>query len=76
LRWHDGDKGCGQVKAKATKRAIAMATRLASDNEGSGYGYKGGKQVTATRAMTVATTVVGKDEGNGNGDEGGGQRRG
>ncbi len=53
------------MKAKATKRAMATATRVASSN-------KGGGQATATRAMAVVTNVVGKYEGSGNGNEGGG----
>ncbi len=60
------------MKAKATKSAMATATRLASDNEGDSDGNEGGGQVTAMRAMVAATTVVGKDEGGGDGDEGGG----
>jgi hypothetical protein len=66
------------VKAKATKRATVMATRVASNDKGDGDGNKGGRLATATRAMAAATTVVGKDEGNGNGNgnEGGGPQRG
>jgi hypothetical protein len=64
------------VKAKATKRAMAMATRMASDDKGNCDSNKGGGRATATRAMAVATTVVGKDEGGGNGDEVGGRQRG
>ncbi len=72
------------MKAEATKRVMAMATRVASKNEdgndGSGKSNgncnKAGRHVTAKRAMAVATTVVGNDEGDGNGVEGGGQQRG
>jgi hypothetical protein len=52
------------VKAEATKRAITMATRMASDDDGAGNGGKsdgnGDKGVgqATTRAMAVATTVV------------------
>jgi hypothetical protein len=45
--------GGGQVKAEATKRAIAMATRVASNDNGNGDGgksngdsNKGGGQAT------------------------------
>ncbi len=63
------------MKAKATKRAMAMVTRVVSNNESNGNGNKGGGQATATRAMMAATTVVGKDEDGGNGNDGGGQQR-
>ncbi len=62
------------MKAKATKRVMAMATRVARDNEGDGNDNKGGGQATATRAMAAATTVVGEDEGGGDSGEGGGGR--
>jgi hypothetical protein len=39
-QWYNGNKG-GQVKAKATKRAIATATRVASNNDGNVCGGKG-----------------------------------
>jgi hypothetical protein len=59
-----GDKGGGQVKAEATKRAITMATRVASNEDGTGnggksdgYGNEGAWRVT-TRAMAAATTVA------------------
>jgi hypothetical protein len=52
------------VKAEATKRAITMATRVASDEDGNGDGGKsngdgneGARQAT-TRAMAAETTVV------------------
>ncbi len=52
------------MKAEATKRAITMATRMASDDDGAGNGGKsdgngdeGAGRVT-TRAMAVATTVA------------------
>jgi hypothetical protein len=60
------------VKAKATKRAMAMATRVASDDKGDGDGEEGGRRVTAMRAMTAVMAVVGKDEGGGDNNEGGG----
>jgi hypothetical protein len=53
--------------ATATQRAMAMATRVAGNKEGNGYGCKsngngneGGTRVTATRAMATATRVAGK----------------
>jgi hypothetical protein len=62
--WHDGDKGGGQVKAEATKRAITTATRVVSNDHGDGTGGKsdgngdkGAGQAT-TRAMAAATTVA------------------
>ncbi len=65
-KWRrDSNKGGKEVKAKATKRLMAMATRVASDNKGNGNGNEGGGQATATRAMAVVATVVGEDEGNG-----------
>jgi hypothetical protein len=61
---HDGNKGGRQVKAEVTKRAITMATRVASNDDGNGNGGKsngegdeGAGQVTM-RAMAVATTVA------------------
>jgi hypothetical protein len=60
------------VKAKTTERAMAMATRVASDNEGNCDSDKGGGQVTEMRAMVAMMTVVGNNEGNGDGNEGGG----
>jgi hypothetical protein len=60
----NGNESGRQVKAEATKRAITMATRVASDDDGNGDGGKsdgdgdkGAGQVT-TRAMVVATTVA------------------
>ncbi len=64
------------MKAKATRRAMATATRVVSDNKGDGDSNKGGGQATGMRAMAAAMTVVGKDEGGGNSNEGGGQQRG
>ncbi len=61
------------MKAKATKRAMATAARVVSNNEGNGNGNVGGRGVTATGAMAVVMTVVGKYEGSGSGDEGGRQ---
>ncbi len=74
----NGNKGSRWVKAKAMKRAMATATRVASKDEVDGNGNKGGGQVTATRAMVVAVamTVVAKDDGKGDGNEGGGPQRG
>ncbi len=60
------------MKIKATKRAMAMAMRVASNGKRNGNGDKGGGQATTMRAMAAATTVVGKDEGGGNSNEGGG----
>jgi hypothetical protein len=57
------------VKAKASKRAMAMATRVASNYKGDGNCDKGGRQATAMRALAAGTTVVGKDEGGGDGNE-------
>ncbi len=58
-----------------TKRAMATAKRVASNNKGDGNSDEGGGQATAMRAILAVTTVVGKDEGNSDGDEGGmGQR--
>ncbi len=34
------DKGCGQATAKATKRAVAIATRVVCEDEGDGKGGK------------------------------------
>ncbi len=62
------------MKAKATNRAMAVATRVVSNDKGDGNGNKGGRQATATRAMVVATTVVGKDECGGDSNEVGGQQ--
>jgi hypothetical protein len=46
---------------KATKRAMAAATRVASNDKGDGNGDEGGRRVTAIRVMVVVTTVVGKE---------------
>ncbi len=35
-------EGGGQVKAKATKRAMATVTRVTSDTKGNGNGNEGG----------------------------------
>ncbi len=64
------------MKAKATKRTMATATRVASKDEGNGNSNKGGGQETATRAMAAVMTVVGKDEGGGDRNEGGDWQRG
>jgi hypothetical protein len=36
----DGNKGCGQVRATATTRAMAMATRVVGNKEGNGNSGK------------------------------------
>jgi hypothetical protein len=65
------------VKAEVMKRAIAAATRVASDGDGDGDGVKSdgdgneGAWRATTRVMAVVMTVAGNDEGNCNGDEGG-----
>ncbi len=52
------------MKAEATKRAIAMVTRVASNDDGNGNGGKSdgdgnkGAGRATTRAMAVATTVA------------------
>ncbi len=60
------------MKAKAMKRAFAIAMGVVSNNKGDGNGNEGGREATATRAKAAVMTVVGKDEGDGNSDEGGG----
>ncbi len=81
-RW-DGVEDAEQVKSKTTKRAIATAMRVVSNNnsngdggKSNGNGNKGGEQVTAMRAMGVAmtVTVAGDDEGDCNANEGGRQQ--
>ncbi len=59
------------MKAKATKMAMATATRLASKNKGDCDGNEGGGKVIGPRAMAVTMPEVGKDEGNGDSNEGG-----
>ncbi len=61
----DGDKGGGRVKAEATKRAITMAMRVASNYDGNGDsgksdgdGDEGAGQATM-RAMAAAMTQGG-----------------
>ncbi len=39
-RWHVGDEGGRQVKAKAKKRAIVMTTRVVRNDDGNGDGGK------------------------------------
>jgi hypothetical protein len=52
------------VKAEATKRAITMATRVASNDDGAGNGGKSngdgeeGAGRATMRAMAAATTVA------------------
>jgi hypothetical protein len=72
---HNSNKGGGQVKAEAMKRAIATAMRVASNNNGDGNGGKSdgdsdeGVGQATTREMAAVMTVAGDNEGNGNGDE-------
>jgi hypothetical protein len=77
----NGNKGGGGVKAEVTKRAITMATRVVSDDDGNGNigksnggSNEGGRQAI-TRAIAATMTMVGNDEGNGNGDKGGAMKR-
>ncbi len=78
-RRHDGDEGSEQVKAEATKRAITMVTRVASDDDGAGDGGKSdgnGDEVAGrvtTRTMVVATTVAAMRVASNEEDEGAGQ---
>ncbi len=64
LRRRDGNKGGRQVKAEVMKRAITMATRVASNDDGNGDGGKSngngnkGAGRATTRAMAVMTTVA------------------
>ncbi len=64
------------------KRAIAMVTKVASNDDGDGDGGKSngdgdeGDGRATMRAMAAAMTVVGNDEGDCNNDEGGEQQRG
>jgi hypothetical protein len=74
-RQRNSNEGGRQVKTEATKRAIATATRVASNGNGDGDGGKSdgdgnnsGGQVT-TRAMVAAMTVAGNNEGYGKGNE-------
>jgi hypothetical protein len=59
-----GNEGGGRVKAEAMKRAITMATRVVSNDDGAGDGGKsnddGDEDVgrATTRAMAAAMTVV------------------
>ncbi len=71
LMRHNGNKGGGQVKAEATKRAITTATRVVSNDDGNGDGVKsngdgdeGAGQAT-TRAMAAAMRVASNEEGEG-----------
>ncbi len=67
------------MKAEATKRAIMMATRVASNDDGAGDGGKsngnGNKCVgqATTRAMAAATTVVAMRVASNKEDEGAGK---
>ncbi len=65
------------MKAEATKRAITMAMRVASNDDGNGNGGKsdgdgneGAGRVT-TRAMAAATTVAAMRVASNEEDEGG-----
>jgi hypothetical protein len=57
-----GNKGGRQVKAETTKMVITMATRVVSNDNGTGNGGKSngngneGAGRATTRAMAVATT--------------------
>ncbi len=66
------------MKAEAMKRAIMMATRVASNDDGTcnsgksdGNGDKGAEQAT-TRAMAAATTVAAMRVASNEEDEGAG----
>ncbi len=70
------------MKAGVTKRVIAKATRVASNDDGNGDGGKSngdgnkGAGLATTRVVAAATTVAG-EKGNCNvGNEGGKQQRG
>jgi hypothetical protein len=60
----NGNEGGRRVKAEATKRAITMATRVASYGDGDGNGGKSngdgdeGAGRATMKAMAAATTVV------------------
>ncbi len=63
-RRRNDNEGGRQVKAEAMKRAITMATRVESNDDGNGNkgksngnGNEGAGRAT-TRAMAVATTVA------------------
>ncbi len=67
------------MEAEATKRAIMMATRVVSNDNGAGYGgksdgngNKGAGRVT-TRAMAAATTVEAMRVASNREDKGAGQ---
>jgi hypothetical protein len=75
-RRHKGDEGGGQVKAELAKRAIAMATRVASDDDGNDDGGKSDGNGNEGAGQAATRAMAGNDEGNCEGDEGGEQRRG
>jgi hypothetical protein len=60
----DSNEGGGQVTAEVTKRAITMATRVGSNDNGDGNGGKSdgngnkGAGRATTKAMAAATTVA------------------
>jgi hypothetical protein len=76
-RQRNGDKGGEGLKAEATKRAIAMETRVASDDDGDSNGGKSngdgdeGVGRATTRSMAVATTVAAMRVASNEKDEGG-----
>jgi hypothetical protein len=59
-----GNEGGGRVQAEATKRAITTATRVASNDDGTGDGGKSdgngdeGAWQATMRAMAAAMTVA------------------
>ncbi len=67
------------MKAEATKRAITMVTRVASNDNGTGDGGKSngngdeGAGRATTRAMTAVTTVAAMRVASNKEDEGAGQ---
>ncbi len=67
------------MKAQVTKRAITMATRVASDEDGAGNGGKSdgdgdeGAGRATTRVMAAATTVAAMSVASNEEDEGAGQ---
>jgi hypothetical protein len=78
-RRRNGNKGGGRVKAEATKWAITTATRVASNDNGTGDGGKSdgngdeGLGRATMRAMVVATTVAAMRVASNEEDEGAGQ---
>ncbi len=78
-RQRDGDTGGRRVKAEGMKRAITMAARVASNDDGDGDGGKsdgdGDKGVgqETTRAMAAAMTVAAMRVASNKEDEGAGR---